>query len=69
MIETNCTGLVQVTHALLPGMIVSNEPGYYKTGAYGIRIENLAVVQPPPGAAEPEMLHFDTLTLPTSDAE
>ena len=28
---------------LLPGMIVSNEPGYYKTGAYGIRIENLVV--------------------------
>ncbi len=27
-------------------MIVSNEPGYYKTGAYGIRIENLIVVQP-----------------------
>ena len=34
------------TQALLPGMIVSNEPGYYKTGAYGIRIENLVVVQP-----------------------
>ncbi|HML09852.1 MAG TPA: aminopeptidase P family protein, partial [Stellaceae bacterium] len=34
------------TQALLPGMIVSNEPGYYKTGAYGIRIENLIVVQP-----------------------
>ena len=32
---------------LLPGMIVSNEPGYYKTGAYGIRIENLVLVQPP----------------------
>ena len=31
---------------LLPGMIVSNEPGYYKTGAYGIRIENLVLVQP-----------------------
>ncbi len=29
----------------LPGMIVSNEPGYYKTGAYGIRIENLVVVR------------------------
>ena len=34
------------TQPLLPGMIVSNEPGYYKTGAYGIRIENLVVVQP-----------------------
>ena len=30
--------------ALAPGMIVSNEPGYYKTGAYGIRIENLVAV-------------------------
>ena len=31
--------------ALKPGMIISNEPGYYKTGAYGIRIENLIVVR------------------------
>ena len=31
--------------ALQPGMIVSNEPGYYKTGAYGIRIENLVAVR------------------------
>jgi Xaa-Pro aminopeptidase len=30
-------------------MIVSNEPGYYKTGAYGIRIENLVLVQPTDG--------------------
>ena len=30
--------------ALKPGMIVSNEPGYYRTGAYGIRLENLVVV-------------------------
>ncbi|MGE0047032.1 MAG: M24B family metallopeptidase, partial [Hyphomonadaceae bacterium] len=34
------------TQPLEPGMIVSNEPGYYKTGAYGIRIENLQVVTP-----------------------
>ena len=33
------------TVALEPGMILSNEPGYYRTGAYGIRIENLIVVQ------------------------
>ena len=39
------------TQPLLPGMIVSNEPGYYKTGAYGIRIENLVLVQPVDGAA------------------
>ncbi|MBX6323321.1 MAG: aminopeptidase P family protein, partial [Rhodospirillaceae bacterium] len=32
--------------ALQPGMIVSNEPGYYKAGAYGIRIENLVTVVP-----------------------
>ena len=31
---------------LRPGMIVSNEPGYYREGAFGIRIENLLVVQP-----------------------
>jgi Xaa-Pro aminopeptidase len=46
------------------GMIVSNEPGYYKTGAYGIRIENLVtvVVAELPGAERP-MLAFETLTL------
>jgi Xaa-Pro aminopeptidase len=53
---------------LLPGMIVSDEPGYYKTGAYGIRIENLVVVTPTavPGA-EREMLGFETLTLAPID--
>jgi len=53
--------------ALLPGMIVSNEPGYYKTGAYGIRIENLVLVQPVQDAAEREMLSFETLTLAPID--
>ena len=56
---------------LLPGMIVSNEPGYYKTGAYGIRIENLVVVQPANGAAqsqlERDMLCFETLSLAPID--
>jgi Xaa-Pro aminopeptidase len=52
---------------LLPGMIVSNEPGYYKTGAYGIRIENLIVVQPADEAAEREMLCFETITLAPID--
>lgn len=53
------------TVALQPGMIVSNEPGYYKTGAYGIRIENLIAVTtlPAPVGAEREMLGFETLTL------
>ena len=60
------------TQPLLPGMIVSNEPGYYKTGAYGIRIENLVLVQPSDltpsgGAAEREMLGFETLTLAPID--
>jgi Xaa-Pro aminopeptidase len=55
------------SQALLPGMIVSNEPGYYKTGAYGIRIENLVLVQPSKGAAERDMLCFETLTLAPID--
>lgn len=51
--------------ALRPGMIVSNEPGYYKTGAYGIRIENLQYVTPPTSilGGERDMLGFETLTL------
>jgi Xaa-Pro aminopeptidase len=53
--------------ALLPGMIVSNEPGYYKTGAYGIRIENLVLVEPVEDTAEREMLGFETLTLAPID--
>jgi len=53
--------------ALLPGMIVSNEPGYYKTGAYGIRIENLVLVQPVEDPAERAMLGFETLTLAPID--
>src|SRR5438477_7052584 len=60
------------TQPLLPGMIVSNEPGYYKTGAYGIRVENLVVVQPWNGAAEGgrerDMLCFETLTLAPIDS-
>src|SRR5881398_1954545 len=50
------------------GMILSNEPGYYKTGEYGIRIENLVVVVPRtiPGG-EREMLGFDVLTLAPID--
>lgn len=48
---------------LLPGMILSNEPGYYKTGAYGIRIENLILVEPREiEGAEGPVLGFDTLT-------
>ncbi|MEX1204681.1 MAG: aminopeptidase P family protein [Dongiaceae bacterium] len=53
---------------LEPGMIVSNEPGYYKPGAYGIRIENLVtVVKVEVVGAERPMLGFDTLTLAPID--
>lgn len=50
---------------LLEGMILSNEPGYYKEGAYGIRLENLIVVQPAAAIAGGDMpMHgFETLTL------
>ncbi len=54
---------------LEPGMVISNEPGYYKTGAYGIRIENLVVViagETPAGGEKP-MLAFETLTLAPID--
>ncbi|WP_298175077.1 aminopeptidase P family protein [Novosphingobium sp.] len=48
---------------LLPGMILSNEPGYYKAGAYGIRIENLVLVERREMAgAEGEFFGFETLT-------
>ena len=48
---------------LQAGMILSNEPGYYKAGEYGIRIENLVlVVNKPVAGADKEMLGFDTLT-------
>lgn len=53
------------TQALLPGMILSNEPGYYRDGAFGIRIENLVTVHEPrdiDGGDKP-MLGFETLTL------
>ena len=57
------------TVALQPGMILSNEPGYYKEGTYGIRIENLQVVTEPEMIAggERPMLGFATLTLAPMD--
>ncbi len=52
------------TTALEPGMILSNEPGYYKAGDYGIRIENLVVVEKRAiKGAEREMFGFETITL------
>ena len=54
--------------ALQPGMIVSNEPGYYKTGAYGIRIENLVAVKAVDiEGADRKYLEFETLTLAPID--
>ena len=57
------------TTALRRGMILSNEPGYYKAGAYGIRIENLVIVVEAaavPGAEKP-LNAFETLTLAPID--
>lgn len=49
---------------LRAGMMLSNEPGYYKAGEYGIRIENLVLVEPREIAgADRDMLGFETLTL------
>ena len=52
------------------GMILSNEPGYYLPGHYGIRLENLLLVQPAdlPGATKP-FLRFETLTLAPFDRQ
>ena len=54
---------------LQAGMIVSNEPGYYKEGAYGIRVENLVAVVPVDDidGAERDILGFETLTLAPID--
>jgi len=53
---------------LAAGMILSNEPGYYKAGEYGIRIENLILVVPMAiEGAEKEMLGFETLTFAPID--
>ncbi len=51
--------------ALEPGMIISNEPGYYREGAYGIRIENLVLVTGAEAISGGDqlMLGFETLTL------
>ncbi|MGF1553199.1 MAG: aminopeptidase P family protein [Paracoccaceae bacterium] len=55
--------------ALVPGMVLSNEPGCYREGAWGIRIENLVAVTPPsvPEGGERAMLGFETLTLAPID--
>ena len=53
---------------LRPGMIISNEPGYYKEGAYGIRLENLVVVREEQiDGGDRQMLGFETITLAPFD--
>ena len=49
--------------ALLPGMVLSNEPGYYKEGDFGIRCENLMAVW----ETENDMLAFETITFAPFD--
>lgn len=57
------------TEKLLEGMILSNEPGYYKPGSYGIRLENLIIVTPAVDEADGDIaMHgFETLTLAPFD--
>ena len=56
------------TAGLEPGMILSNEPGFYHAGHWGIRIENLVVVEKKEiTGAEREMLGFETITLAPID--
>ncbi|NKB43113.1 MAG: M24 family metallopeptidase [Alphaproteobacteria bacterium] len=54
---------------LKEGMVVSNEPGYYKTDEFGIRIENLVVVRQgeAPDGAEKPLFEFETLTMAPID--
>lgn len=62
-IAKSAGGQAGTEEALHAGMILSNEPGYYKAGHFGIRIENLVIVQPQQVAgAEQEVLGFETIT-------
>lgn len=57
------SGQAGTEEAIHAGMILSNEPGYYKAGAFGIRIENLVIVVPLSiEGAEQDMLGFETIT-------
>ncbi|HEY4988111.1 MAG TPA: M24 family metallopeptidase, partial [Bradyrhizobium sp.] len=62
-----------ILQPLKPGMICSNEPGYYKAGEYGIRIENLIVVSEaaPVKGGDPQrkFMTFETITLAPIDLE
>ena len=67
-IAKSAGGQAGTEEALLPGMFLSNEPGYYKTGEFGIRIENLVLVEERdiPGA-ESRYFGFETLTFAPID--
>ena len=57
-----------ITQALKPGMICSNEPGFYKEKEYGIRIENLIVVgEPKDVGGDRKVMEFETITLAPID--
>ncbi|MCX7898551.1 MAG: M24 family metallopeptidase C-terminal domain-containing protein, partial [Methylocystis sp.] len=56
------------TTPLAPGMILSNEPGYYRAGEYGIRLENLVIVEKREiKGAERETYGFETITMAPFD--
>ncbi len=57
------TGATAQNAPLMPGMVTSNEPGFYLEGAYGIRIENLILTIPHKTTAFGEFYTFETLTL------
>jgi Xaa-Pro aminopeptidase len=58
-----------IPQVLKPGMVISNEPGYYKAGEYGIRIENLVVVQRCTDPGDRNMMEFETITLAPIDLD
>lgn len=67
-IAKSAGGQAGTDQELLPGMILSNEPGYYKQGHFGIRIENLVLVESREiEAAEGDYLGFETLTFVSID--
>lgn len=64
--QTISKTLPEPTMAMEPGMVTSNEPGVYRPGQWGVRIENLVLNRPVTtgeGGAFGEMLEFETLTL------
>lgn len=55
--------------SIKPGMILSNEPGFYKEGAYGIRLENLILCQEAEKTEYGRFLNFETLTIVPFDLD